>query len=75
MRDLIDDGRNGFLVDVGDHEAIIRKMRKLWEDPALASSISTAARETAGVYTWERFASELTSFYGKLLDLRQKGCL
>jgi glycosyltransferase involved in cell wall biosynthesis len=75
MKDIIEDGRNGFLVNVGDHKGIIQRIHTIWDNPSLAASISMAARDTASLYTWERFAKELVIFYEKLLSLPRKGSL
>lgn len=43
--DLIDDGINGFLVEMGDHEDYKRKLSRLLQDPTLRARFGKAAEE------------------------------
>lgn len=43
--ELIDDGQNGFLVPVGDHEQYKRKLQQLLDDPDLRRQFSAMGRE------------------------------
>ncbi|MGH3136774.1 MAG: glycosyltransferase family 4 protein [Gaiellaceae bacterium] len=52
--DLVEHGRNGFLVDVDDADAIAYAVLRLRDDRAVAGLMTAAARATA-----ERFAYEL----------------
>jgi glycosyltransferase involved in cell wall biosynthesis len=63
MHDLIDHGRNGCLVPVGDAEALADAALAILRDPARAEAMSAAAIATAREHTWERVARELTAFY------------
>ena len=45
-REIIDDGRDGLLIPVGDQEALVDALRTLATDPELRRSLSAAARET-----------------------------
>lgn len=42
--EIIEDGKSGFLVDVGDAEAIAERMARLLSDPALAAAFGAAGR-------------------------------
>lgn len=44
LEEMIEDGRTGFLVDVGDVEALADRMDRLLSDPALAQSMGQAGR-------------------------------
>jgi len=46
-RDLIRDGENGFLVPVGDHDALADRILRIMGKPALASALGEAARRDA----------------------------
>ena len=46
LREAIDDGRNGFLVDPGDVDAIERRWRELLTSPELRLRLGQAARAT-----------------------------
>jgi len=58
-REVIDDGENGFLVNVGDTQGIADKVRLLLGDRGLRRRIGRNALETVGRFTWERNVTEL----------------
>jgi glycosyltransferase involved in cell wall biosynthesis len=68
MRDIIQDGGNGFLVPVGDGEAAAAAAGRLLGGPQEAAAMARAARETALRYTWTRAARETAAFYERLLS-------
>jgi len=45
--EIVEDGKSGFLVDVGDAEAIADRMARLLSEPALAASLGAAGRRRA----------------------------
>jgi glycosyltransferase involved in cell wall biosynthesis len=51
--ELADHGRNGFLVDVEDAEAIAECVVRLRNDPTLCSAVTVSGRETAEQYAYE----------------------
>jgi glycosyltransferase involved in cell wall biosynthesis len=62
--ELVDDGQNGFLVDVEDVQAIADAVVRIHDDPTRCSAVTVSGRETA-----ERYAYELLDpAWGKLLD-------
>lgn len=58
MRDLIVDGRNGFLIAPGDVAGMASAIRALLASDATRLRIGKAARETARVRTWDCVARE-----------------
>lgn len=42
--EIVEDGKSGFLVDVGDAEAIAERMARLLSDPALAAAFGASGR-------------------------------
>ncbi|MFW6303225.1 MAG: glycosyltransferase family 4 protein [Candidatus Sumerlaeota bacterium] len=44
LKDVVEDGQTGFLVDEGDIAAMAERMLKLAEDPSLATKMGNAAR-------------------------------
>ncbi len=52
MRDLIVDGKSGFLISPGDVAGMVSTVRALLASDALRLRIGNAARETACVRTW-----------------------
>ena len=51
--ELVDHGRNGFLVDVEDAEAIAECVVRLRDDPTLRIAVAAAGRETAELYAYK----------------------
>lgn len=72
MGDIIDDGRNGFLVEFDDSRGITDKILYLWGNYPDAKDISQAAVKTAARYTWDRVAEETASFYENLLKMKSR---
>ena len=68
-RDVIEDGRDGILVPVGDVTALVSAVESLLADPARAATISESAAAKARTYTWRRAASEAAAFYERLRGL------
>ena len=67
MRDIIRDGKNGFLVDFNNSSMILQKIHYLQDNIEKAEYISGQSRSTAEDLTWDRVARETASFYKKLL--------
>lgn len=44
--ELIDDGRNGFMVPIGDYAAFAARLQQLWTSPQLRETLSKEAFET-----------------------------
>jgi len=53
-RDVIVDGKNGFLVEVGDVEGIVRRVELLLDDHTLRERMRREAQRTVDYFTWER---------------------
>ena len=76
--ELIQDGMNGFLVPVGDVDALADRLAKLLSDGTLARRLGEAARETARfTYSHIRMITEQMACYDEILsgsrsDLRFK---
>ncbi|MDI1232168.1 MAG: glycosyltransferase family 4 protein [Methylobacter sp.] len=59
-RDIVENGVNGFLVPVRDSNALAEALRKILEDPALASRMGEAGRSKALAEFDERLVFEKT---------------
>ena len=66
--DVIEHGRSGVLVPVGDAEAMADAVRAL--ELERAEAMSRAAAEAARRYSWERVARETAAFYDRLMRNR-----
>ena len=71
MKDIIQHGKNGFLVEPGDIPSMAEHIKALQQDFDLARRISAAAMETSREYTWERVARDTATFCRKLLVRKQ----
>ena len=63
MRDSIQEGANGFIVDPGRPDALAEASLAIIGDPDRANVISQAAVRTARALSWDRAAKETVSFY------------
>jgi glycosyltransferase involved in cell wall biosynthesis len=60
--------RHGLLVNCNDDEAAARQVCRLLEDPALASRLSAAARESCEAYRWTHVRSRWLALYRGLVS-------
>ncbi len=65
VRELIDDGRNGFLIS-RDPDSIAERLRELAGDPELRARLGAAARESALGYSWQRMVDRHHELYVSL---------
>ena len=63
-RELIQNGKNGFLIDVNDCERIADKVLKILTDKQLYGEIQKNANTYAQAYTFRNVKRELTKVYG-----------
>ena len=65
---VISDGENGYLVPVGDHEALAKTISSLLSNVPLKRSIGEAGRKTvASRFGMEGFFANLLSIYDEIL--------
>ena len=68
--DLIEDGKEGFIVPVRDVEAIREKLEFLYENPAILREMGRKAKEKAILnFSWDRFGVEMLEQYNRILKL------
>ncbi|MBN2518230.1 MAG: glycosyltransferase family 4 protein [Candidatus Altiarchaeota archaeon] len=66
MVDVVEDGKTGFLLDVGDTEGLTKSLLKLIQDKKLRSELSKNAEKKAlKEFSWERAALRYTDAYKK----------
>ncbi len=65
VRELIDDGRNGFLISQ-QPEMIAERLRRLGEDPALRTRLGEAARRSALEYSWANTIGKHQLLYARV---------
>ncbi len=61
--ELVTDGENGYLVDVGDVDSLGDRIAALLEDPARMTAMGERGYETAQKYTTESVKKELKKIY------------
>lgn len=66
---VIDDGRTGFLVDVGDTDAFARQIAALASGITQLSKIGAAAYAATAEYSWPRYRTRLNSLLQEIEDL------
>jgi UDP-glucose:(heptosyl)LPS alpha-1,3-glucosyltransferase len=65
VRELIEDDRNGFLID-RDPPTIARRLDQLGGDPALRARLGVGARESALAYSWEQTVAKHEQLYARV---------
>ena len=65
--ELIDDGRNGFVVAPGDAEDLSRKIIRLAQDDELRKRFISEGRKTASKYTVSRMVENTIALYERVL--------
>jgi UDP-glucose:(heptosyl)LPS alpha-1,3-glucosyltransferase len=71
VRELIDDGVNGFLIDQSPH-TIAARLKRLAEDPTLRSELGLAARRSALEFSWAQMVSRHEQLYSALAARRPR---
>ncbi len=73
-RELVEEGRTGYVVPVGDSAAVADRLVRLLDDPPLARQMGEAGRESAlRRFTVERMVDETMAVYEETLRLRLPG--
>ncbi|WP_341502689.1 glycosyltransferase family 4 protein [Gallaecimonas sp. GXIMD4217] len=65
--DIIQDRKNGLLVETGSGPALTEALRQLLDDPELGRQLSEAAKQTLDVFAPQRTAQRYTALYGNCL--------
>jgi glycosyltransferase involved in cell wall biosynthesis len=65
--ELVEDTRNGLLVDQGDVAGLCEAMRRLLLDRAMREQFGAEARQTAAKMSWENTVDRLERIYQKVL--------
>jgi glycosyltransferase involved in cell wall biosynthesis len=59
--DLIEEGREGFIVPIRDANAIADRLARLHADRTLRDEMSSNARRRAAEFTWEDYGAKLSA--------------
>jgi glycosyltransferase involved in cell wall biosynthesis len=68
MRDVISHGRSGLLTSTGDWQTMADCAVQAIESPNWSAGISMEARKVSLNYSWQRVATEISSFYTSLIE-------
>jgi len=72
MKDIIEDGKNGVLVDFNCPTGIATCIDQVTHNVELASALSQEAATCARRYTWDRTARETEEFYQRLREMPRR---
>jgi glycosyltransferase involved in cell wall biosynthesis len=70
VRELIDDGRNGFLID-RQPQTIASRLNQLAEDGELRARLGACARDSALAYSWEEMVAKHERLYARIRAERE----
>jgi glycosyltransferase involved in cell wall biosynthesis len=65
VRELIEDGRNGYLID-REPQTIAQRLNQLGADSALRTRLGVGARESALAYSWESMVAKHEHLYARV---------
>jgi D-inositol-3-phosphate glycosyltransferase len=65
---LVQDGRTGFTVPVGDPKALADRLECLLTNPELRNQMGARAAEQARLYSWDHIARRVIATYHSVLD-------
>ena len=66
--ELVEDRKNGIIVDQGDEEALYLGMRELMRDRDLRTRLGAAAASVPARYSWENTADGLDLVYRSVIE-------
>jgi glycosyltransferase involved in cell wall biosynthesis len=66
-QELIQNGKNGFLIDSGNAEDLSEKILMILNDNRLSSSIGRESRSTAKTFDWGKIADQVLLMYNQCL--------
>jgi glycosyltransferase involved in cell wall biosynthesis len=71
-RDLVEDGRTGLLVELGDMPGLAKATEKLISDRQLRVALGSAGRAKINAYSHERVLGEMGAIYERYLKITRK---
>ena len=58
-KDIIEDGKEGFIIPAKNVDAIAEKIQYFYDNPSEIRKMGKNARKKAKEYTWKKFAEEV----------------
>lgn len=74
LAEIVTDGVNGFLVEVGNHLQLAQRMVNLIQDRERRESMGNAARERAAGFSWDRVSAETLALYESVARRQDELC-
>ncbi|QJC97770.1 Extracellular matrix glycosyltransferase [Bacillus mojavensis] len=71
-REIIRDGKNGFLIKMGDNAAFADRIEQLYLEPELRRSLGQEGRQTALRFSEARTVEEMADIYSVYMDKKEK---
>jgi len=72
--EIVNDGVDGFLVEVGNHLQLAQRMVSLIEDRERREAMGRAARERATAFSWDRAGAQTLALYDSLAGQHLELC-
>ena len=66
-RDLVEDGKTGLLVELGDVDGLAAAIEKLVSDPELRAKMGAAGQKKVQDYSLEKVLTEMAAIYDRYL--------
>lgn len=67
-KQIVEDGKNGFIVSAGDEDVLRQKMNYFRENPEEVQRMGKNAERTVEKYSWDKYGEKITSEYRKILE-------
>jgi starch synthase len=72
IQDLIQDGRDGFVVPARSSSALARKIQWCYENRSDAFVMGQKARSTIQNYTWDSYGDQIVKVYERIMGLEKR---
>ena len=73
LAEIVNDGLNCFLVEVGNHLQLAQRMVQLLKDDERRQFMGQAARERAAEFSWDTVAAQTLALYESVIDQQIEG--
>ena len=70
--DIVEDDKNGYIINIRDVKAIKDKILKLYNNREMLNRMSENAMKTAKIYTWNRYGEIITKIYSDVYNEKVK---
>lgn len=72
FRAVLEDGKQGILVEPEDEEGLAAAILRVLRDPAMAAQMGESGRRRAQLFSWDSVARRVVAFYRELLERRRE---